>query len=135
MKSNKGVAFPFIIVIIFIIFAFITVVWKLGMNDIVLLNMYNDKSKSYYVAESGLYYGGSLAYEAVKSSTEPAGSVTVNNPFSEYIKTHSFQLTITKTGSDYDIISKGTYDGKVTTLECLATINTDNIVYRRMRIK
>jgi len=134
MKNNKGISFVFVTFLMSVLFILLATVWQMGINDITLSKMYNDKSKSYYIAEAGLYYGGSITLEAVQTFVEPPADVTVNNPFSEYIKNHSFILTITKEGTTYRVVSEGTYNGKTSKVEGLVTINGGNITYSQMKL-
>lgn len=134
MKNNKGMSFVFITFLMFILLTFISAVSMLGMNDITLSKMHNDKSKSYYVAEAGLYYGGSITLEAVGALAEPPASVTVDKPFSEYIKEHSFELTITKEGSNYRVTSEGTYNDATSRVQGLVTISGGNITYSEIKL-
>jgi len=134
MKNNKGISFIFVTFLMGVIFTLLAAVWTMGMNDTTLSKIYNEKSKSYYIAEAGIYYGGSIIFEAVSTELEPQASVTINNPFSDYTKAHSFSLTITKEGSDYRVVSIGTYNGQTSKVESLVTISGGNILYSQMKL-
>ena len=134
MKNNKGISFIFITFLMSTLFVILATVWQMGINDITLSKTYNDKSKSYYIAEAGVYYGGSIILEAVQSELEPPVNTTIEQPFSEYIKSHSFVLTITKEGATYRVVSEGTYNGKTSKVEGLVTISGGNITYSQMKL-
>lgn len=131
MRNNKGMAFVFVLFITFAIFTFIAAVWKMGINDLLLSKKYNYESKSHFLAESGIYYSGSVIF----NNSTPPTAITVNNPFNEYIKSHSYNITINKQGQDYLVISEGTYNGAKTVVQALVTISNGGIVYRQMKLR
>lgn len=133
MKNNRGISFVFVTFLMFTVLALLTTMWTIGTNDITLSKTINDGSKAYYTAEAGIYYGGSIILDAVLSAQEPQPAVTVNNPFSEYKKTHGFVLTITKEGSDYRVLSEGSYNNRTHKVEALVTISGNIISYSQMK--
>lgn len=133
MKKNEGISFVFVTLIMSVIFTFAVMALTIGLNETKLSKINNDKSKAYYVAEGGLYYGGSMVLEAVGAMVEPASSISIDNPFTEYKSQHGFNLTITKVGADYRVLSEGNYNGQTYKVEALVTISESNINYSQMK--
>lgn len=131
--KNRGMSFIFVSFIMFSILGLLLIILNMGVNDIILSKKSNDKSKSFFLAESGVYYGGSIIYEAVQSASSPVSSITVNQPFDGYIKEHGYNISITAEGSDYRVISVGNYNNTTQKIEVLVTITGNNISYTQMR--
>lgn len=131
--NNKGMSFVFVAFLMFTVFILLFTIWQMGINDITLSKILDDNTKAYYIAEAGIYYGGSIILEAINNSQEPASTITVDKPFSEYTASHGFTLTITKEGLNYRVLSEGNYNNRVSKVEALITINAGNIVYSQFR--
>lgn len=131
--KNKGMSFIFVSFIMFSILGLLLIILNMGVNDMILSKRNNDKSKAFHLAESGIYYAGSIIYEAVQSASSPASPITVNQPFDEYSKNHEFNISIITEGSDYRVISEGNYNNIIQKIEALVTISGDDINYTQMR--
>ena len=133
MINNKGISYVFVTLVMSVIFVLAVAILTMGLNDTKLSKANNNKSKAYYAAEAGVYYGGAIVLEAVQAMVEPASSISVDNPFSEYQMEHGFDLTITKEGSDYRVLSEGIYNGETYKVEALVTIAGASITYNQMK--
>ncbi len=131
--NKRGISFIFVSFLMCTVFILLSVVWSMGINDITLSKNYNEKSKSYYIAEGGIYYAGSTIYSALNIGAEPEAFYTLSNPYTEYKKEHSINLTITKEGLSYRVVSEGIYNGKISKISALISVSGENITYSQMK--
>jgi hypothetical protein len=142
--NNKGVTYILIMVMMSVIFIFALAISTMGLNDAKMSVEDNDRSKSYYMAEAGVYYAKGVIHhnpdpmQVPSTITVPADAVDIGpfydsvTPDNGYAKQHGFILTIIYSGSStYTVKSRGQYNGRESMLQ--ASIPADGSIINNLQ--
>ncbi len=120
-QNQKGAVIIFVVAIIGIIGILYATLYVLIGTERKIHQSLTNRTKAYYVAESGLERGIALLKQGNSSS------FVCDNPFSaQYKHEHRFNVTIVQAQPDiYTITSTGTYDNAVRRLEAVVLRNDE----------
>ncbi len=121
-EGQKGAVIIFVVAIIGIIGILYASIFVLIGTERKIHQSLINRTKAYYVAESGLERGVALLKQGNDSS------FTCDNPFSaQYKHEHGYDVTIVQSQPDiYTITSTGTYSSAVRRLEAVVLKNAEN---------
>jgi hypothetical protein len=105
-KNNNGTIMVFVVVVIGIIGLLYSTIFLLIEMENKINNSFEDKTKAYYIAESGLERG------KIRLTHGDTSSFLMNNPFSSYYKDpHEVDVTILEIEPDvFKITSSASYN-------------------------
>lgn len=114
VNNQKGTIVTFVVVIIGIVgLLYISTYVLIGMEHRIHYSLIN-RTKAFYIAESGLERGEALLKQNI------VDSFMLENPFPEYKDFHRIEVTITEVQPNiYKITSTGTYKNTKRTMEAV----------------